>query len=61
MDNKKLLNEWRNRCLKKGNTPLALISFDSEGIPTVLSQFDKGVLAKVFKHLSDSSATEKLT
>lgn len=52
MENEKLINMWRKRCLKGGHTPIALVCVDKDGFPVVFSDHKPATLDKVFKHLA---------
>ena len=54
MENEKLINMWRKRCLKGGNTPIALVCVTKEGHPIVYSDHKSDTLDKVFKHLASA-------
>ena len=54
MGYKKLINMWRKRCIKGGNTPIALLCVNKEGFPVAVTHHDKDLMAKICKHLAES-------
>jgi len=54
MENEKLINMWRKRCIKGGNTPIALVCVDKDGFPVIFTHHDKKVLDSVWKHLAQA-------
>lgn len=61
MDNEKLINLWRKRCIKGGNVPLALVCVNKDGFPVVFSVHTTEVLDKVFKHLASTDVLGEST
>ena len=54
MDNEKLMNVWRKRCIKQGNTPIALVCVNKDGFPVIFSDHKSETLNKVWKHLASA-------
>lgn len=54
MNNEKLMNQWRNKAMKKGLIPVALVCCNKEGFPEVFSLHDEKLLLQVWKHLSST-------
>ena len=61
MDNEKLINMWRKRCIKAGNTPIALVCVNKDGFPVIYSDHKSETLGKVFKHLAESNVIGEST
>jgi len=54
MDNEKLINMWRKRCIKGGNTPIALVCVNNEGFPVIFTDHKSETLDSVWKHLASA-------
>jgi hypothetical protein len=54
MDNEKLINMWRKRCIKGGHTPTALVCVNSDGFPVIFSHHETETLEMVWKHLASA-------
>ncbi len=54
MEREKLINMWRKRCVKGGNTPIALVCVDKDGFPVIFTHHDSETLSMVWKHLANA-------
>ena len=54
MSEEKKINGWRNRCIKKGETPIALVCVDSNGFPVVYTEHSSKTMSDVWKHLASA-------
>lgn len=61
MDNEKLINMWKRRCLKANHDPVALICVDKKGFPIVMSIHNSELLNQIFKHLAAAPLLDEST
>lgn len=59
MDNEKIINIWRKRCIRGGNTPIALVCVNKEGFPAIYSSHNKQTLESVWKHLASAPVIDE--
>lgn len=54
MTDEKKINGWRNRAVKKGDTPIALVCVDKDGFPIVYTDHSSKTMGDVWKHLASA-------
>lgn len=51
----KLINKWRNRCVRSKNIPIALVTVDKDGYLVVFSDHKSETLSELWRYLATSS------